>query len=138
MKKIFLSIFTAVLLFNCNSNSNNLDKLESDVMAVHDEIMPKMGEIMSLKSKLADKLKATDSTSTNYSQVKAKIDSLNSLLTIADDGMMDWMEQYNADTLKVISAENGANYLKAQKEKIDAVKSITLKNLADVNDFLKK
>lgn len=130
-----ISFFTIA----CESGSKNeLDKLEAEVMAVHDEIMPKMGDIMALKEGLAANLKKTDSTSANYRKIKQETDSLSYLLTDSDNGMMDWMDQYNADTLKAISAEDASKYLLDQKLKINIVKQSTIKNIDVVKAYLKK
>jgi DNA repair exonuclease SbcCD ATPase subunit len=135
------SIKISILFFimcACNTQKEeaNVDKIEAEVMAIHDEVMPKMGEIMELKSKLADKLKATDSTSNQYKSLKQKTDSLNYLLDKADNGMMDWMNQYKADTLALLSKENGVMYLTDQKAKILEVQEMTKKNLEPVKQYL--
>lgn len=136
MKKLPLFLLT-FCLFAC-SNENRIETLQDEVMAIHDEVMPKMGEIMNLKDELANNLKALDSTSANYSSIKLKSDSLSYLLTEADNGMMDWMDEYNADTLKAISAEDGEKYLIEQKSKINSIKEITNKNIEEAKKYLKK
>lgn len=140
MNNIILSFALAIVLLSCNSKAEkeNTSKLNEEVMAVHDEIMPKMSEIMELKSKLTDSLKVVDSTSVQYPILKQKTDSLNRLLDEADNAMMDWMNQYKPDTLETINAEEGAKYLTDQKNKIMIVKDITLKNLEPVKQFLNR
>jgi hypothetical protein len=140
MKKIVMSFAIVIVLLACNSKteSENSSKLSEEVMAVHDEIMPKMSEIMDLKTQLSDSLKAVDSTSVQFPIIKQQTDSLNRLLDAADNAMMDWMNQYKPDTLETISAEEGSKYLTDQKNKIMAVRDITLKNLAPVKQFLNK
>lgn len=135
MKKLTLLLLT--IIFGCTSE-NKIEVLQDEIMAIHDEIMPKMGEIMNLKNDLATNLKATDSTSANYSTIKLKSDSLAYLLTEADNGMMDWMDEYNADTLKAISVEDGEKYLMEQKNKINSLKEITIKNIESAKKYLKK
>lgn len=136
MKKLPLFLLT-FCLFAC-SNENRIETLQDEVMAIHDEVMPKMGEIMNLKDELANNLKALDSTSANYSSIKLKSDSLSYLLTEADNGMMDWMDEYNADTLKAISAEDGEKYLIEQKSKVNSIKEITNRNIEEAKKYLKK
>ncbi len=135
MKKLALLLLT--IIFGCTTE-NKIEGLQDEIMAIHDEIMPKMGEIMNLKNDLATNLKATDSTSANYSTIKLKSDSLAYLLTEADNGMMDWMDEYNADTLKAISVEDGEKYLMEQKNKINSLKEITIKNIEGAKKYLKK
>jgi hypothetical protein len=139
MKKSLKLIAISLFAFACSDSSKGeVEKLEAEVMAVHDEIMPKMGDIMSLKEDLIANLKKVDSTSTNYPKLKQETDSLSYLLTDADNGMMDWMDEYNADTLAAISSEEGAKYLLKQKTKINSVKEVTLKNIDAVKKYLKK
>jgi hypothetical protein len=140
MKNSLITLFIIALLLSCNTQNqgNNFDKAENEVMAIHDEIMPKMGEIMELKSNLKEKLKAIDSTSKEFGILKPKIDSLNWLLDQAENGMMDWMSQYDADSLKALSKEEGIKYLTSQKMKIDSVKQMTLQNLEKVKQYLGK
>ncbi len=138
MKNILICIPILMLCFSCNKSDKNLKALQDDVMAVHDEIMPKMGEIMDLKDKLATKLEKMDSTAANYMSIKQETDSLNYLLTGSDNNMMDWMDEYNPDTLKALSAEDAEKYLLDQKDKIKKIKEGTYKNIEIVKGYLKK
>ncbi|MES2797030.1 MAG: hypothetical protein V4683_13755 [Bacteroidota bacterium] len=131
-------IFLLLVAVGCSSSDQKIEKLQDDVMAIHDEVMPKMGEIMNLKDELANNLKAIDSTSANYRNTKAMSDSLSYLLTESDNGMMDWMDEYNPDTLKAINAEDGEKYLTEQKNKINSIKESTIKNIEVVRKYLKK
>lgn len=132
-------IILATLFLSCNGGENQkLEILQDEVMAIHDEVMPKMGEIMSLKEQLNTSLAAIDSTKANYGAIKVASDSLTNLLTEADNNMMDWMDEYNADTLKAISVEDGIKYLMEEKSKIGAVKELTNKNIDAVKQYLKK
>lgn len=137
MKKSIIILTT--LIIGCNNGENQkLEVLQDEVMAIHDVVMPKMGEIMSLKEQLNTSLAANDSTKANYGAVKVASDSLTNLLTEADNKMMDWMDEYNADTLKAISVEDGIKYLMEEKSKITAVKELTDKNIEAVKQYLKK
>ena len=43
----------AVLIFSCGSSKEEqLDRLKADVLAVHDEVMPKMGELRKVEKSL--------------------------------------------------------------------------------------
>jgi chromosome segregation ATPase len=140
MKKILISTIAGLFLMSCNNNNDEskMKQLEDEVMAVHDEVMPKMGEIMDLKSKLTESLKELDSTSAQYSALKQKTDSLKTLLDVADTQMMDWMNQYNPDTLNTLDIEQATKYLTDQKNKITMVKDNTLKNIEPAKQYLNK
>jgi hypothetical protein len=72
-------------------------EMRVQIIGVHDEVMPKMGELMSLQKKAlaqADSLYAQDSTAT------AQIESMRSLagqLDQAYEGMFVWMRQYSLE-----------------------------------------
>ncbi len=139
MKNIVMACIVMASLANCgNADQKKIETLESEVMAIHDEIMPKMGEIMTLKDEIATNLKNIDSTAANYNVLKAEADSLSYLLNTSDNGMMDWMDEYNADTLKAISPADAQKYLVDQKTKISAIKESTEKSIETVKKYLKK
>lgn len=88
MKKIAIFTLTVISLWSCKNNETKPDipnKMEQ-VMAVHDEIMPKMGEI----GELIGKIQANIDT--------LQVDSLK-LNTIeklkgANQEMMQWMQDF--------------------------------------------
>jgi hypothetical protein len=137
MKKI-TSIALLAFMMACNGSQNDLKKMEDEVMAIHDEVMPKMGDIMSMKEALKKNIAAIDSNSVGYAAVKAQSDSLSYLLVKSDDQMMDWMNDYNPDTLVTIKPEEGMKYLEEQKAILNQIKESTNKNLDAVKSFLKK
>ena len=92
----YLLIFCALLLAGCGNNLEETNvALRAEIIGVHDEVMPKMGELMSLQKKAlaqADSLSLQDSTAT------AKIQELTQLagqLKAANEGMFVWMRQYS-------------------------------------------
>jgi hypothetical protein len=138
MKKIIL-LAIVVSFLGCNKQSDkNLDLIQNEVMAIHDEVMPKMGDILNLKEKLNKQLTNTDSTKAEYVIIKSKIDSLKSQLVDADNQMMDWMNEYNVDTLMAINEEEGMKYLQAEKQKLTLIKAKTNQSIEAAKLFLKK
>lgn len=106
MKYLSLLIIAVLILFSCsNTNSKeatqesvveeiSVDSLRSQVLAIHDEVMPKMGELrktrMALEA-LADSIVVSDS---------ARAETLNSLasdIAAANEGMMQWMRAYEPE-----------------------------------------
>ena len=92
----YLLIFCALLLASCGNNLEETNTaLRAEIIGVHDEVMPKMGELMSLEKKAlaqADSLSLQDSTAT------AKIQEMTQLagqLKAANEGMFVWMRQYS-------------------------------------------
>ncbi|MCE2780206.1 MAG: hypothetical protein LW824_21860 [Algoriphagus sp.] len=99
--KFFASVLILFLSFLALSCANPLieanKEMRAQLIGVHDEVMPKMGELMSLQKKAlaqADSLYAQDSTAT------AQIESMRSLAAQLDqayEGMFVWMRQYSLD-----------------------------------------
>jgi hypothetical protein len=139
MKKIWILLTSIAILNSCTqSKKNEVEVLESEVMKIHDEVMPNMGEIMGLKNKLEEKLVALDSTKAGYQGVKQEIDSIAYLLTNADNDMMDWMDEYSADSVKAMQPADAALYLANEKKKINTVKESTLKSIEAAKAYLNK
>ena len=90
-------IFSMLVLACANPLIETNKEMRAQIIGVHDEVMPKMGELMSLQKKAlaqADSLYAQDSTAT------AQIESMRSLagqLDQAYEGMFVWMRQYSLE-----------------------------------------
>lgn len=122
-------IVLSALLISCGEKKSQLKTLESDVIEVHDEIMPKMKEMLTLRNKMVaigDSLGALGNADSSIYYAKA-----NSLLK-ADAMMMDWMHGYEID-LSSYSEEEAIKYLENEKNKISEVKKVMLEAMADAN-----
>lgn len=119
---IFLACF--ILFISGCKQKESVSKLEKEVLAIHDEVMPKMADINNLLVKftaLKDQfLNGPDSILVN--EIVA-IDSMILLLEEADEAMMNWMRQYKSPG-KDMEEEEAKNYLIKEKEKILAVRKI--------------
>ncbi|GAA3514222.1 hypothetical protein GCM10022393_30180 [Aquimarina addita] len=93
MKKIFLSLLIITVttsLFSCNEQpkeEKEFDALMTKIIGVHDEVMPKMGEMSSLIKKLEAKV---DTTATGKKYAAAQEDVKG-----AYDFMMEWMGDFS-------------------------------------------
>jgi len=88
------------------SQKPEIDNLFMQVMEVHDEIMPLMGEVVSLKKKLKEDLKNEPS---NKSEIEEAIDGLQN----SDDAMMNWMHSFDAEKAKANTIQ-AKEYLASQ------------------------
>jgi len=93
-----LTFLISFLVLACANPLIEANKeMRAQIIGVHDEVMPKMGELMSLQKKAlakADSLYAQDSTAT------AQIESMRTLagqLDQAYEGMFVWMRQYSLE-----------------------------------------
>lgn len=87
MKKVVFTVLVA-LLASCNSNnhqSENTSKMK-EVIAIHDQVMPKMGTLARLARELNEKMEAEGENDEMEQAVKD--------LGAAKTNMMDWMRDF--------------------------------------------
>lgn len=144
MKTKTLTAFLLTLLIatSCENAKTIENKLQKDVIDVHDVIMARMGEINeaqykldSLKNKLGELKNIKPETDTLA--FRNTIDSLKEKLTSADGAMMDWMHQFNPDYTGK-SHEEIVEYLNKEKAKIDSVGVLFEESLSKSAEILSK
>ncbi|MFN8347903.1 MAG: hypothetical protein U0X91_23060 [Spirosomataceae bacterium] len=143
MKKLSIVAVLLAVLSSCGQDKASLDKAEKEVFAIHDEVMPNMGQLMEYKGEISKEIAVMDSllkTKAADSLQKRKEEGLaiNRLLQDADEGMMNWMHAYNGDSLKALSGDEALKAMNAEKEKISAIQDKMQKGLAQAKAFLKK
>lgn len=90
-------------------------KLYSEVMTIHDEVMPKMGDIYTLKEGLKKKLE--DNTAGDK---KSEIESAITKLDEADKAMRVWMREFKPED--VTDEAKKREYLDNEMEKVKKVR----------------
>ncbi|MEO6282878.1 MAG: viral A-type inclusion protein [Dyadobacter sp.] len=144
MKNFVLTIAFLITLCGCGQEAkkDKVADLESEVMTIHDEVMPQMDAIMTLKSKLSKKIQSMDSlqnegiSSNTLAEQRIKAADLNQKLNESDKLMMTWMHEYRGDSAKKLKPEEAASYFESEKEKILLVKQTTLKSIQEAKTFL--
>lgn len=142
MKQYVLSFGIAFSLFSCNKDADKVLELEGEVMTIHDDVMPQMDDIMTLKSKLSKKIIHMDSlqnegvAGNNIAEERIKATEINQKLNESDKLMMDWMHEYRGDSAKKLKPEQAILYFESQKKRIIEVKEITSKNIQEAKTFL--
>ena len=127
----YLSIIALVaVLFSCSSPQKKTEEaqeptLKEKVMMVHDEVMPKMGELRKTQKEL---LVLVDSSAAD-SVVAAKYQELAREIEVANESMMNWMRNFEPDFAG--TPEEVEEYLQGELEKIEKVKSDMLKSLEE-------
>lgn len=105
-------------------NPDELEKLEKEVMRIHDEVMPKMSDIRKLQDQLEDRLDST----TYYTDKHIKeLKRAQQGLEEADKSMWSWMYQYNLDSVKGKTEKK--LYLVDERAEIREVKSKMLNSI---------
>jgi len=125
---ILFYVFTLLAIFSCNNPQKSANqKLETEMIAVHDEIMPHMGAF----NRNSDQI---DSILNNLSEAKAKSSELDTTQTRKDllglkqhildanDNMNDWMHKLNLD-FEGKTDEEVKTYLETE---LEAIKNIEL------------
>lgn len=114
------SFLFLTLLVSCAQEKVDENKLlKQEVIDIHDEVMPKMGELRSLKKSILEKIEALESN------VDSDPDSIQRLKTYADDlenafeGMFVWMRQFQSNYEG--SEEEVYEYLQEQKVLVEKV-----------------
>lgn len=144
MKNLILLSLLSVLCFACGKDKDQekLTGLETEVLAIHDEVMPQQEDIMSLKSQLSKKIQGIDSlqnvgvSSNTMAEQRIKAVDLNQKLADADKLMMDWMHAYRGDSAKKLEPKEALLYFEKEKERILLVKQATLKSIQEAKNFL--
>ena len=144
MKNTLIILIAASLAFSCGKDAKQekVTNLEGEVLTIHDEVMPKMDEIMSLKSKLTNKIQEIDSlqnvgvSSNSLAERRIKATELNQKLSDSDKAMMEWMHGYAGDSAKKLEPDAAINYFESEREKILVVKQTTNKSIQDAKTFL--
>ncbi|WP_353721310.1 viral A-type inclusion protein [Dyadobacter sp. 676] len=145
MKNLILLSFITILFLACakDKDQETIAGLETEVLAIHDEVMPQQESIVNLKSRLSKKIQGIDSlqnvgvSSNTMAEQRIKAVDLNQKLADADKLMMDWMHEYRGDSAKKLDAKQAIVYFEKEKERILLVKQATLKSIQEAKTFFR-
>ena len=138
MKKYILYAFIFVSFISCKEDKKTDGITENsqmkEVMAIHDEVMPKMGTIGKLVSELKSKV-GTTAQGLKYEKAMKNLQESNK-------AMMDWMHgfgnQFDSDEVlngKALSGEK-KQLLDLEEEKIKAVRGQIESSIANAEKLL--
>lgn len=140
MKKIknlipFLAVAFTTIMISCGSGSKEkeaYDAVMKEVIAVHDEVMPKMGKINALIQQMEDKV---DTTEVGLQFAEAKAD-----LEASSQSMMMWMKDFSenfsvGEEIKDSIAEK-LELLKKEEDKVNKVKEQINSSIQKAEDLL--
>ncbi|MFO7720090.1 MAG: hypothetical protein R6W85_06600 [Gillisia sp.] len=88
-----IALFGVISCDKTSEEKNKYDALYTQVIAVHDEVMPKMGELSGLSQKLKQRIDSSQTSSVIYE--KGIEDLENSY-----DFMMEWMRDFSEEFVK--------------------------------------
>lgn len=110
--KITLLVCLSLSVIACKKETPKGEQQYKSVMAIHDSVMPRMGELMSLRKQLQE---------TQTPQNKDTVAALMTKMELANKGMMDWMYQFKKP--EDLESETALQYLNQEKLKIQQVKA---------------
>lgn len=118
-------IVVMIFLASCsNTKKDTVASLKEEVMALHDEVMPKMGELHKTQKRL---LSLADSTEVSDSVAAKEYRKLANAIELANESMMDWMRNFEPNY--VGDEKEVATYLETKKKSIAEVKGRMLESL---------
>ena len=131
MKKIWVLVLMAALVA-CGGVDN--EALKNKVLDTHDEVMPKMGQVMNLKKQVVAKAAELESADSSNEKI-AELRDLAGELEAAYQGMMTWMRDWSESsdpyTKGEVSSSEVTAYYESEQAKVDKVK-------ADINGSIAK
>ena len=122
LRSLVLFIFIPLLIFSCDSGKSDNKKLKDQVIAVHDEVMPKIGVLKTNQKHLLEKANEIEK-SNNAELYHFHIQELRSSAydcEAAYDGMFVWMRQFQSDYSEMAD-DSTKNYLQDQLKMVEKV-----------------
>ena len=133
----------AVLFFvSCSSDAEKTEKeLKQEIMTIHDELMPQMDNLDTLRKELEKNrgYLTSDSVPVNGPLLApAEFDSLIQALENANESMMSWMRNYNQFDEADFTHEEQVEYLQKEKEKIETVRLKMISSIKEAESLLNR
>ncbi len=134
---VFFAILCVLLVGSCTSaEQDQLETLEAEVIAVHDEVMPQMGQLSTLKTNLEERNQQIMEQGDSLAQEQVIVNNMViTQLDVAHEEMMAWMRQFERIDLNEDPAQN-KEYLEGQMEMINQVKENMANAIVSAEDAL--
>lgn len=118
--------------YSCQKLEPEVEKRYEEVMAIHDEVMPRMSDIHRLKKRLSkvDTAQLTDMSPNILLDHSLKLEK-------ADNAMMDWMANFKKPK-KDMPEDIAIAYLYEEKKAITAVRDLMLESIKEAEALLAK
>jgi hypothetical protein len=115
--RIIVCILLGTGLLACSQAEEKLsEELQEKVLGLHDNLMPKTEQLVSLQAQL-------DSFSTGKDSVH--VNKLKKALEKSDQAMMDWMHQFSIDSLGKMEVKSKIEYLGKQFDQLKELQKLT-------------
>lgn len=139
MKKYVLPIGMMFLVMVSCSNplASKVEEIKKEAIAIHDEVMPRMGEISELSVNLKQMREALKADTTDSAM--QVIDKLNQQIVALDnayEGMMEWMNLYQPQFEEQHTLDSAVIYYEEQRSLITDVKLNMEQSINDAKTLL--
>ena len=119
-----------------SENEAAQETLYDEVIAIHDEVMPKMSDINRVKRALKEHASGLTSPKCEFQEEdRGKIKGMVAKLEEADESMMQWMRDFKKP--ENVSHEKMMAFLEAEKVKISDVSDLMLTSLEKGDKLIK-
>ncbi len=124
---------------NKDNIKSEIDTLKSQVIAVHDAVMPKMGDVARITAALDSQLTNATLDTMTVHQIRMAIDNLET----SDSLMWDWMHHYSDEMMHferpgATPGDSLKTFLEGQLPRVSEVKAKTLKAIKEGDALLEK
>lgn len=139
--RVFAIAALSVFFFACGGSSEGNSEASGEevklkfkeVMAVHDEIMPKMRDIQNSTKALKQFVETGQLAEEEVTRVQSMIDSLE----MAETTMMEWMHNFDAERQGGEQASEKITYLEGQRRDMVQIGKRTERALEAAENYLK-
>jgi small-conductance mechanosensitive channel len=131
-KMKYLSLAVLLLVFACEpGKSKAIRQIKKEALEIHDEVMPKMGELRRTRKDLMLQANSlVDADSVRAQLLMAASDEI----AAANESMMNWMRNYDPDFDG--TEDEQLDYFQKQKVSIEEVKKIMNESLVRGKEVL--
>lgn len=129
MKKLLAILSLALCMIACVGGPDR-EALREQVMAVHDEVMPKWGKLKPMKKQIlekAAKLETADSTDVQIAELRDIAIDLDAAYEVMSTWMRDWQKNAKLYESGEASNEETLAFFKSEQERVDKMKEQILK-----------
>lgn len=137
MRKFLIGAGLIALIGACgNPQLEKVEALKKEAIAVHDEVMPRMGEIHDWSTKLKELKKSiAEDTNDSATEIKNEVVHLVVMLDSADEAMMSWMHDYEVAYEKEHPADSAIVYYEHQIKLISEVKQLMNTSIENAKNY---
>lgn len=128
---------------NASENSSNnhkiptsLQPLHQEVLAIHDEVMPRMGEISNLQEKLIARLEVLRGQEPINTDSLKQANQVLGQLNRSESAMWDWMHGFSA--LDSIADDRKEAFLQTNKSTATEMRDLIVNSLEEAHAFLQE